>query len=200
MGIEQLTPAIMRKIRVLAWACEAREDNDNWCGDATERVGEYLNSIGIDAIEYHSAPGWFGGASLDWSHAYLVLRDDGTIVDPTITQYLEHGSPWQKSLASGFPARHGVKGVAVVPVGHPFSKRMGYEAHHFALGLTKRPKWVKFNKRAEKARREMDAGGSQSSETSDDLLGFTYPPNIGTVRVRENPSCVDGWWAPRSNR
>lgn len=73
------------------------------------------------------------GARLDPSHAYVVLRSrdprwDFTILDPSIRQYLDapKASRTQRELATPYPHHPTVPDLAIVPPGHPFYARMGY--------------------------------------------------------------------------
>jgi len=158
----------MRRVRDLAWSCQEREVDDDWCSAATETVASYLIKNGIEAAEYYGTLGLrFGGVKIDPSHSYIVLSD-GTIVDPTITQYIERGNAIQRRAASGYPYLEGTDDIAVIPRDHPFVKKMGYESHKFGLGFALRPFWVKLNKRAEAARKMLASDADY--ETPVDLL------------------------------
>jgi len=142
---------VMRRIVQLAQACDPEDD---WCATATDAVGDYLGRNGIGATQYYPSDERFGGFAADATHAYLVL-DDGTIVDPTITQFVERGSPRQRARVAGYPTLPGFPSVAVVPPGHPFVQQAEYESHRYGLGYTCRPAWVPYDFRVEAVRSKL---------------------------------------------
>ncbi len=130
--IEQFLPEIDR----LAQEMECKDDD--WCGRATEDIAEYLEENGIEATPYMPGEDYeteqeFGGVSWDRSHAYIVL-EDGTIIDPTITQFTA-------GQFEDYPHHPSAPNVAVIPYGHPFGEN--YEVHQTAYGFIERPEWLK---------------------------------------------------------
>ncbi len=130
--IEQFLPEIDR----LAQEMECKDDD--WCGRATEDIAEYLEENGIEATPYMPGEDYeteqeFGGVSWDRSHAYIVL-EDGTIIDPTITQFTA-------GQFEDYPHHPSAPNVAVIPYGHPFGEN--YEVHQTAHGFMERPEWLK---------------------------------------------------------
>ena len=101
----------LREIERVAWLCTP--DWDNWCGNASDRVSEYLSQQGIphtvEDINDDYAPGWSYGP-----HTFIRLAD-GTVLDPTITQFVGEG---HRRLRGGLSTRR----TAVFPVGHPAHK------------------------------------------------------------------------------
>jgi hypothetical protein len=140
-----LTAPILRHVAKLANALDSRydRDNDDWCGEATEVCGEYLANMKIEAAWYYSNLCCMGGCAVDASHAYLVLVKCGTIIDPTVTQFIHSklASKKQRATARGYPTKFGIKGVAVVPFGHPYATKMMYEAHMTGAAWIKKPLW-----------------------------------------------------------
>ncbi len=132
VGIEQFLPEIDR----LAQEMECKDDD--WCGRATEDIAEYLEENGIEATPYMPGEDYeteqqFGGVNWDSSHAYIVL-EDGTIIDPTITQFTA-------GQFEDYPHHPSAPNVAVIPYGHPFGEN--YEVHQTAHGFIERPEWLK---------------------------------------------------------
>lgn len=129
--------------------CEYDPDTflGEWCGTASDAVASYLNKHGIRADVY--APGstddfsisW-GGVKIDESHVWIVLRD-GTIIDPTIRQFIDshRAGKTQKAVASGYPYIAGHPNIAVIPPDHPFIEKMGYESHIEGRGWARKPTW-----------------------------------------------------------
>jgi hypothetical protein len=126
--------------------------SDDWCGQATEDISDYLTKQGVVHTAYHVggeywwddnkdtfAPEgegrWvprFGGTDWDPSHAYIVL-EDGTILDATITQFT-------RGQCEDYPRHPDYQDIGIIPYGHPLSAQ--YEAHQTGFGLTERPEWL----------------------------------------------------------
>jgi hypothetical protein len=117
-GLAKHLPEIER----LAW--ENTPDYDNWCGNACDRVSEYLKSQGV--------PHYRGMAS---HHDWLEL-EDGTIVDPTISQF---GS-------TGLKDWPGTPKTAIIPPDHPLHNAEWYNGDdgrsrwHISSGTPREPK------------------------------------------------------------
>ena len=147
-SIKSLTPEIISEISLISErTCDF---HDNWCETAVQDVADYLVSINVSACPYFSGVNPdgddFGGCSVDASHSYLVL-DDGTIIDPTIRQFLDspRASPSQKATVWGWPNNPAAPNVAVIPIGHPFISRMDYESHVTGNGWVHKPLWLELN-------------------------------------------------------
>jgi hypothetical protein len=86
----------------------------SWCWDASLEVAAYLTAQGI------SARTQTGG--LCGNHHTWVVLDDGTIVDPTVEQYIGRGEKAEvdHTLVPWLRSPDGDVVVAVVPPGHPF--------------------------------------------------------------------------------
>jgi hypothetical protein len=120
----------------------------SWCTSASDAIAEWLNAQNIKADVY--AASWtpdepfvpWGGVKIDDSHTWIVL-EDGTILDPTIRQFIDspNANAEQQKTARGYPYVNGFPDVAVVPVGHPFIKKMGYESHTTGGGWAEVPSW-----------------------------------------------------------
>ena len=117
-----LTPAQLDEIAEIAYAHEPDWDEvyetgwHDWCGQTSRAVCAYLESEGIEA---QVVDGGFCGNA----HAWVELSD-GTIVDPTIRQYIdrtdehtvdEEAVPWAQ-VADGECL------IAVIPPDHPFGR------------------------------------------------------------------------------
>lgn len=165
MGIEQLTPSRMDVIDQIAhsqdvcrpFESEGRTVWDDWCASASEPIAEYLEEQGIRAVAYEPDFETFGGVPIDRSHVWVVLMDDGTIVDATITQYLS-GSPEQIATVEGYPHDDRWPDIAVVAATDPFVARMGYESHTKGRGWSDpKPEWLKQAKTAASRHKRMAA-------------------------------------------
>jgi len=141
MTLSKLTSEVMQAVEKVALDC--LDFDDAWCLTGSESVAEYLRSVGIEATHYCST-GYdiFGGVNIDSSHEYVVLSD-GTVLDPTITQFRDapRASMEQKEAVAGFPTLPGSAFVAVIPVGHPFLERLEYESHTKGKGFLLKPVW-----------------------------------------------------------
>jgi hypothetical protein len=94
------------------WDAVFEGQQHDWCGEASRDTAAYLNQIGITA-QVH-----IGG--LRGCHHSWVELADGTIIDPTIEQYIDRTQDCTVDR-SEVPWLSGLNGeqVAVVPPGHP---------------------------------------------------------------------------------
>ena len=146
--LELLTPETIKEISRIAE--ETCDFYDCWCEKAVLDCKAYLDSIGLHVTPYFSGCIYdeishaieFGGCIIDWSHCYMVL-DDGTILDPTIRQFLDspRANPSQKSTVCGWPFLNAAPNVAVIPINHKFISKIGYESHDTGIGWINKPNW-----------------------------------------------------------
>lgn len=108
------------------------QNRDDWCGKASSIAAYYLNDHGVEAVAYDSIPHiGVGGVKIDPFHSWVVLGEDGTIIDTTVGMFVSHeeASSKQRRIAACYPHVAGVPEIAVVPAAHPYVARMGYESH-----------------------------------------------------------------------
>lgn len=106
------------EIERLAW--QDTPDWDNWCGHACERVSDYLREQGIE----HQIVDSPDETLSQWGHHTWIEFPDGTLLDPTITQF----------MGEGHPSVPGTKRTAVVPPGHPFAERYDRSQSPYSWG------------------------------------------------------------------
>lgn len=97
------------EIERLAW--ENTPDWDNWCGNACQRISEYLSAQGIGhrIVDNEEVPTFPWG-----THTWIEL-DNGTIIDPTMTQFWGESHPRTKGSPS-------TDRTGVFPSSHPANK------------------------------------------------------------------------------
>jgi len=124
-GVRRATEQAWKIEGAPSWSCVG-----DLCGATAELVERYLRELGIEATAYMPDFEGGGGVAHDESHAYIVLYE-GTVIDPTIRQYLESPAApeVQKRAAFGYPHVEGFPEIAVVPPTHPFIRKIGYESH-----------------------------------------------------------------------
>jgi len=121
------------QIAELAWSWEPDWDavfdgaDHNWCGEASREVAAHLTQAGIQA---RVVSGGFRGNGHTW-----VELSDGTIIDPTIEQYIDRTDE-RHVVDAEVPWRGGEEDgrVAVIPPSHALhgdyetEQRAGQEA------------------------------------------------------------------------
>ena len=93
-----LTPHLPA-IEQLTWD---NPSTDNWCAESVEKVSDYLKGQGIP----HTQVGTPEDTQFPYGHHDWIQLDDGTVLDPTITQFGIRDFP-------------GTDKTAVIPPDHP---------------------------------------------------------------------------------
>jgi hypothetical protein len=114
-----LSPLLV-EIERLAWL--ETPDWDDWCGNACARISPYLDTQGIEhAIESAGDdPEDTVGPNWPWGTHTFIRLADGSVLDPTISQFQGEGHPrLQGSPSSAL--------TALLPREHPAARY--YEPH-----------------------------------------------------------------------
>ncbi len=114
--MKRLSQELIAEIeRVAAPAFLPGEVEGDWCGMVADRVSPILLSRGIAHVLGSDREYAGGSTDCTFGHHTWIELSDGTIVDPTITQF---GT--QEEV--GWP---GTSRTAIVPSGHPFAAKYG---------------------------------------------------------------------------